>query len=295
MNLQDAFSSPRVMRLGMFLSRYSPPAIGHSFAKLAASSVCRAKPAVYRIVEANLRQVLGVDAPAAVLRRTTRQVFYFAVRSYYDLYHALAQPRFELAGTVDFPESAQATVRDIRQAGSGTVLAVLHLGNFDLAGQALAAHLPGLQVLSLPDPTLGFQLANNLRRLGGLTVTPLSTGALRQAIEHLLKQGVVGMGGDRPVSGLDKPVPFFGRPARAPSGPVRLALRTGARIVVAYCVVHPATQRDTLYLEPPLELVRTGNRDEDVTINMRRLLDVLEPVIRRWLGQWLMFVPVWPE
>jgi hypothetical protein len=28
---------------------------------------------------------------------------------------------------------------------------------------------------------------------------------------------------------------------------------------------------------------------------MRRVLDLMEAVIRRWVWQWQMFVPVWPE
>jgi lauroyl/myristoyl acyltransferase len=44
-----------------------------------------------------------------------------------------------------------------------------------------------------------------------------------------------------------------------------------------------------------MELVRTGNRDEEIQINMRRLLDAVEAIIRRWPEQWLMLVPVWPE
>jgi lauroyl/myristoyl acyltransferase len=164
-----------------------------------------------------------------------------------------------------------------------------------LAGQALSAHLPGIQVFTLPNPGLGFQLANALRRQSGACVTPLSTGALRQAMELLLKQGVVAMACDRPVSEMDKTTQFFGRPARVPTGPVRLALRANARIVVVYCIVDPVTQRDTLHLETPLDLIRTGNRDEEITINTRRVLDVVEPIIRRGLDQWLMFVPVWPE
>jgi hypothetical protein len=28
---------------------------------------------------------------------------------------------------------------------------------------------------------------------------------------------------------------------------------------------------------------------------MRQVLDGLESIIRRWVGQWQMYVPVWPE
>jgi lauroyl/myristoyl acyltransferase len=44
-----------------------------------------------------------------------------------------------------------------------------------------------------------------------------------------------------------------------------------------------------------MEMVRTGNRVEDIQINLRRVLDALERIIGRWPEQWLMFAPVWPE
>jgi hypothetical protein len=50
-----------------------------------------------------------------------------------------------------------------------------------------------------------------------------------------------------------------------------------------------------VHIEPPLEMLRTGDREEEVQLNMRRVLDSMEAVIRRWAWQWQMFVPVWPE
>jgi lauroyl/myristoyl acyltransferase len=44
-----------------------------------------------------------------------------------------------------------------------------------------------------------------------------------------------------------------------------------------------------------MEMSRTGSRDEDLRLNMQRILDALERIIRDWPEQWQMFVPVWPE
>ena len=106
---------------------------------------------------------------------------------------------------------------------------------------------------------------------------------------------MVAIAGDRPVSDLDDAIPFFGRPARVPSGHVRLALQAGAPVIVGYSPRLAETGRPTLHLDPPLEMIRTGNREEEVRINMQRVLQALEAPIRRWPDQWQMFVPVWPE
>ena len=227
--------------------------------------------------------------------RTTRGVFYTAIRGYYDLFRALQLPGAGIASQVDIPEATKAVARSLWEREGGAVIVFPHLGSFDLAGHAMAPYLPEMQLLTLPDPPAGFQMLNESRRVTGVKITPLSSAALRQAIKLLRRGGVVSVAGDRPVSDRDDPSLFFGRPARVPSGHVRLALRTGAVVSIAYSVLSPETQRYTAHIEPPMEMLRTGNREEDVQVNMRRTLEELEGLIRRWAEQWQMFVPVWPE
>lgn len=294
-SLLNIVSGPPFVRLGMFLSRHTPEGIGHRLAWWAAGAVVRLRPAMYRIVQSNLRQVLGLEAGPLALESSARQVFYSAIRSYYELFRALRLPAEEMSALVEVPPATKAIAHSLFGRQAGTVLVVPHLSNFDLGGHAMAPYMPEAQLLTLPDPPAGFQVINQSRRRSGVEITPLNSAALRQAIRLLKRGGVVSLAGDRPVSDLDAPVRFFGRPARVPSGHVRLALQTGAAVAVGYCVLAPETQRYTVHLEPPVEMIRTGNRDEEVQLNMRPILDALERIIRRWPEQWLMFVPVWPE
>lgn len=279
----------------MLASQHMPEGAGHRLAWWLSGLVCRLKPAVYGIVQANLGQVLGPDTDQRTVEQTVRRVFHTNLRGYFDLFRAIRLPREELLALIDVPEEARALAGSLAQGNRGSVMVFPHLGNFDLGGQAIASLVPEIQLLTLPDPPPGYQLANELRQRGGVRVTPLSAAALRQAIETLRRGGTVSVAGDRPVSDLDEPVPFFGRPARLPSGHVRLALKTGAIMVVVCCVLPPETQRYTVQIQSPVEMVRTGDRDRDVQVNMRQVLDSLEGIIHRWVGQWQMFVPVWPE
>jgi lauroyl/myristoyl acyltransferase len=295
MSLKSIISSPRTMRWSMHLSQHSPERLGPHVARLAASIVGWFKPAVYQVVHANLRQVLGPDTSPEALDQVTRRVFYNFIRNYIDLFRALRLPQEELATLVELSPESEAIARSFANMQRGTVLVSLHLGNFDLAGQVLANRAPAFQVISLPDPPPGFQWLNEVRHRSGAKITPLSSTALREAIGLLRSGGVVCVAGDRPVSELDRPVPFFGRPARVPSGHVRLTLQTGADLVIAHSIFSQETQKHVVHLAPPLEMIRTGNRKEDVWLNMRQVLDALEEVIRRCPEQWYMFVPVWPE
>ncbi len=295
MTLQRLLSGPGVIRLAAFFSQHMPARAGHHLARWFATVLCRLRPQVYRIVQANLRQVLGPAASAEELEHRTWRVFYHFVLGYFDFFRTLQLPREQVQQLVDVPEPLQALVRSQSMVGRGLLLVMPHTGNFDLAGQVMTLYAPDAQAISLPDPHPAFRSLNELRQQTGVRVTPLSPAALRQALKTLRAGGLVASGGDRPVSELDEPVPFFDRRAHMPSGHVRLALKTDAVVVVAGCVYCSEEGRYAVDSEPPLEMIRTGEAAEDVRINMRRVLDAMENFIRRWSEQWMMFVPVWPE
>lgn len=291
--IQDIVSNPITIRAAIWLSQHSPERVGHRMSSWAADIVGQIKPATYEILLANLGQVLGPGAGEQILEKMARQAFYTFIRSHFDLFRSVGMTRDQLVTQVEVPEETAAIMHSVRDRPGGSILVFPHVGSFDLGGLTISGYLPEIQVLTLPDPSPGFQLSNRLRKRTGVEVTPLNSVALRKALKRLRSGGTVSVAGDRPVSELDEPVPFFGRPARVPSGHVRLALKTGAVMVVGCCYLSPETDRHTLYMEPPMEMIYTGNLEEDIQVNMRRVLDALEEVIRRWAGQWQMFVPVW--
>lgn len=295
MNIQTMASSVHIMRLGMWLSQHTPEAFGHRLLWWASGALCQVRPMAYDVVQSNLKQVLGPSADRETLERTVRQVFYTSLRSSFHLFRALRLPLEELFASVELTEASQAVARSMWQSEGGTVLVFPHVDGYDLGGLMAPAHIPELQIITLPDPPPGFRLTNEIRKFTGTTVTPLSSAALRQAIRLLRRGGVVSLAGDRPVSDLDKQVPFFDCPARVPSAHVRLALRTNAIVVIYYCTYSSETKTYTVHFEPPLQMVRTGNREEEVRLNMRRVLDALEAIISARPGHWQMYMPVWPE
>lgn len=295
MSLERVVSSPRAINVGLFLSQHAPVPVGHGVTWWLSGLVGRFRPHTYHVVRANVGQVLGPDVEGHVLDRTIRQIFYHFLRGYYDLFRSLRLPYEELVDMVHIPAGVKDLLTPEGRGNRPLILVMPHTGNFDLVGQVVAHYTRDLQVLSLPDPHAGFRSLNTLRERGGARVTPLGPAALRQAIKTLRDGGTVVVGGDRPVSQLDDPVPFLGRPARVPSAHVRLALRSDALVIPVCCAFEPENERYALQYEEPLVMLRTGDREEEAVLNMRRILDSLEVMIRRWIDQWLMFVPVWPE
>jgi KDO2-lipid IV(A) lauroyltransferase len=269
--------------------------VGYRLSRWTSDLISRRKPEVFRILCTNLAQVLGPGVEPETVQAAARRVMFHFLHGYYDLFRSLRQPYEEVLSRVSVSDRMLSTIEACAEQGRGLILVMAHIGNFDLAGQVVSYYVPNLQVITLADPPAGFLSLNELRTRGGSEVTPLSPAALRRAIGVLREGGIVVVAGDRPVSNLDDPVPFFGRPARVPSGHVRLALRTGAALAVTYCAASPETGDYVVDAEPILELVRTGDRRQDLQLNMQRVLDSLEDVVRRWVDQWMMFVPVWPD
>ena len=92
MRLQDITSSKPVTWLGLFLAQHSPRRVGYGLARIAAGIIARQKPSLYWTVRANLRQIVGPGADDGALHEMTRHVFYHAVQTYYDFFHAIDQP-----------------------------------------------------------------------------------------------------------------------------------------------------------------------------------------------------------
>ena len=294
MRLQDLLSSKPMTRIGILIGRYMPPAVGHRLARVVASIIARQKPQVYWAVRTNLRHVLGPEADDEKLHQMTRHVFFHAGQTYYDFFHALGQPMEMLAEAVHIRDEHEAFIRSEMAQSQGVLLLGTHMSNFDLLGLAVGARGLPIQVLSLVDPPAGFHILNRLRAKAGFEVTPITPQSLRAAIRRLKSGGIVATGIDRPIPEDRELIEFFGRLAYLPVGPVRLALMTGATVVMGICYYEP-DKGYALNFVGPIEMTHTGDRRQDILTNTRRLAVILEENIRAHPEQWMMFHPFWPE
>ena len=82
------------------------------------------------------------------------------------------------------------------------------------------------------------------------------------------------------------PVPFFGRDVMTAPALAELALRYDCPVVPAR-VERLKGAQFRLLIYPPLELVKTGDRQADVAANMAQVNAILEQWIRDTPEQWL--------
>ncbi len=81
-------------------------------------------------------------------------------------------------------------------------------------------------------------------------------------------------------------VDFFGLPAATSASMALLALRTNAPILPGYLTPLQRGRYKIKFL-PPIEVIRTGNRNRDLQVNTRKLNEVLEGIIREQPESWL--------
>jgi KDO2-lipid IV(A) lauroyltransferase len=115
---------------------------------------------------------------------------------------------------------------------------------------------------------------------------------VRRAIQTLRKGGVIALMGDRDIEGPKAFLPFFGEEAMMPTGPIEVALRTGATVIPSFCVRTEQGGVDA-YLERPLEMERTGDMERDIRTNTLRFLARLEHRLRDHPDQWVVLESIW--
>jgi lauroyl/myristoyl acyltransferase len=132
---------------------------------------------------------------------------------------------------------------------------------------------------------------NEIRKEHGIEMTPISMRSLRQALTRLRQGGAVGIAADVPVEGGEELI-FFGQESQLRVGHARLALGTGAQILVgASHRTEEGSYRAELALAPQPE--STGDQKQDSVRWAQDSLSMLEDFIRRWPEEWMMPVPVW--
>ncbi|MBN1192187.1 MAG: lysophospholipid acyltransferase family protein [Coriobacteriia bacterium] len=237
--------------------------------------------------------VSGGTLSGEALEQTVRENVLSMARSLYDLYHVLGDDDAEESLVVRDAEFVKFVERE---SSSGPYVYVgVHLGNFDLLGRVLGRAGWTMQVLSVPDPTGGYQWQNDMREQVGFEVTPVSLESLKAAARRLEAGGSVLTGLDRPLDEPDKVQPrFFGRPCALPLLHVRLAMRAGVP-VIPFTAPRTPDGHYRLLSTDPIPMVGDRSSPEALLANAERCLAPAERWIAEYPSQWAMPHVVWPD
>ena len=139
--------------------------------------------------------------------------------------------------------------------GKGIIFLTPHIGCFELSVQAAAARWSSAHgpITILYRPAKQAWLAHMMltaRNRSGIQAVPTNLSGVRQMIKALRRGEAVGLLPDQvPPHGQGQWAPFFGKDAYSMTLAARLALQTGASVVLARCERLPAGRGYELFFE----------------------------------------------
>lgn len=180
---------------------------------------------------------------------------------------------------------------DALKRGKGVILLAYHLGNWELANVTcgLQGYTYKVIVNEQRYPMLN-ELLNRYRESKGCRSIARGV-ALREIIKALKNNEVVAMVGDQ--GGKEGVLSnFFGLPTSTPSGFVRFALTTGARVIPAI-IIRERRFSHRIILEPPLAIDTAEETKEKLEGYLAQSNSILEYYVSAYPQEYFWFYKVW--
>ncbi len=193
--------------------------------------------------------------------------------------------RFELCGF--------ARVDTAKALGKPMIFFAGHLANWEIPAMVGRRYGVPAHLIYRPanNPWID-ELYREGREFAHVLIAKGAVGA-RLAIEALKNGQPLGLLIDQKMNdGIA--VPFFGRDAMTAPALGSLALRFDCTVLPVQ-VERLGGARFRVTIHPPLELARSGDRQQDIYETMRRANALLEDWIRQRPGQWLWLHRRWPD
>jgi KDO2-lipid IV(A) lauroyltransferase len=154
--------------------------------------------------------------------------------------------------------------------------------------RGLAITIPAERV----EPPELYDYLTALRTSKGLKLIPVD-GPMLELFRTLRRGGVAGIAGDRNVTAGGALVDFFHAPARLPDGHVRLAMHTGAPLILGFSRRLGQDAYEARFL-PHFCFPEEGSEEERFAAGMAYVVRGLEEAIGAQPEQWAITAPMWP-
>ncbi len=272
-----------VLALGVVKSlEWAPDGAAYGLAQLYVRLLDAAIPRLRRVARRNLEMALpGMEAEpviAGMFRSVARLLVTFAK------FPGIGRDNLERWIR---PEGA-GNVEDALRQGRGVLFATAHLGNWELSAFAWALVAGPMSVVARPLDNPLIDRMVERRRTGSGNHVISKREAARPILKALAANQAVGILIDQNAAAdAGVFVDFFGLPACAGTGFVKLAAHSGAVVIPGFALWSEEERRYILRFYPPLEI--TGDAARDTAA----LQALLEAVIRAHPDQWLWMHRRW--
>ena len=269
------------------------PAARALFQQIADTAWRRQGKGVQRL-EANLRRVRP-HAGGGEIRELSRAGMRSYLRYWLECFRLPVWDAERIARS--FAPEGEDRINTVLAEGRGLVLALPHMGNWDLAGAWAVSHL-GHRFTTVAErlkPESLFDRFVAYREGLGMEVLPLTGGTaptLSTLAERLRAGGLVCLVGDRDLSAGGIDVDFLGATARMPAGPAVLALQTGAALLPV-TLWYDSTPVMKGAVHPRIAVPDAGTRREKSVAMTQAMADVWAEGIQSHPQDWHMLQRFW--
>ena len=178
--------------------------------------------------------------------------------------------------------------------GRGVIFMTAHFGAWEMSSFAHALYGYPLKFVVRPiDNPRVEQLISSYRTLSG-NMPIQRKQAARDILKALRHNEAVGILFDQNTTRSEGVfADFFGIPAATTPSIALFALRAGAAVIPGFLIWDKDLKKHRLRLDPPVDLVVTGDHAHDVLENTKRFNQILENYIRKYPDQWLWIHRRW--
>jgi KDO2-lipid IV(A) lauroyltransferase len=247
----------------------------------------------------NARRIFGPEAATPErCARFTRDVVSNFFDFVYDVGRTRRMSRQQLMTLVESIHGHERYTR-VRSLGKGAIVVTAHMGSFEAGLAALLEHEPKpIHVVFKRDERGRFeQIRRSLRERLGVREAAIDEGwtiwmRLRDA---LAADEVVNLQGDRVMPGQKgQAVRFLHGHLLLPTGPIKLAIASGAPLVPVFSIRTP-DGRIRIHIEEPIWVDPAAAQVEGVHPALLEFAAILERYVKAYPEQWLLLQPAFVE
>lgn len=241
-----------------------------------------------RRANANLKMAFADTKSPQEIARITKEVFQNYGQNFIDLYRMplVNKDVFSQLVNVDGKEH----VANSLDQGNGVIFLAMHFGSWEMASLSCAMlGYPYKMMVKLQQKYEKLDaLLNSYRAKGGYEILPRGLGT-RDFLKSLKNNEVVGLVADQ--GGKDGVlVPFFGKNASMSVGAIRMGLKG---VPICMSVIYRHKGHHHMVIEPPLQVINTGNMDTDIKANLKVVCQWMESYIKKHPAEYTWFYKIW--
>ncbi|MFH1259268.1 MAG: lysophospholipid acyltransferase family protein [Elusimicrobiota bacterium] len=269
------------------LVRLLPRRISYLLADLASTISWLISRKIRLNIQSNLSRILGVSEKKCLLKSRKAVVYFTQYLVDFFLFPHLDEKKFLEIVT---PPSRD-KVEDLFKQKKGIIALSGHLGHWELGALVLGLWGFPVNVIYLPHQDQRIDRLFLQTRLRQIHWVPVGS-ALRRGMKVLKHGEILATGGDLVYGEGGVEINFLGKPARFPTGPALLSIRTGAPILVAFFVRDSQGNYRGIMEEPIYPLANNDQKNEAYRIT-KEFVKILERYVYKYPEQWHIFQKFW--